>query len=59
MSFLPIGYSVVEDNEDLMGIRTHSRYVINIYKLIDGNKITFDLEGISNYGNLTNEQKIL
>jgi len=59
MSFLPVGYSVTEDNEDLMGIRTHSRYVLNIYKLIDGNKITFDIERQSNYGDLTNEQKIL
>lgn len=59
MSFLPIGYTNPEDNEDLMGIRTHSRYVLNIFKLIDGNKVIFDLGGTSNYGVLTNEQKIL
>lgn len=59
MSFLPVGYSIPKENEDLMGIRTHSRYVLNIYKLIDGNKITFDLKSTSNYGDLTNEQKIL
>lgn len=59
MSFLPADYSLPDDNEDLMGIRTHSRYVINIYKLIHGNTIVFDLNRPSNYGDLTNEQKIL
>lgn len=59
MSFLPVGYSMPEENEDLMGIRTHSRYVLNIYKLINGNKIVFDLGRSLNYENLTNEQKIL
>lgn len=59
MSFLPAGHTNPEDNEDLMGIRTHSRYVLNIYKLIDGNQIIFDLGRTSNYGTLTNEQKIL
>lgn len=59
MSFLPVGYTDPEDNEDLMGIRTHSRYVLNVYKLIDGNHIIFDLGRTSNYGTLTNEQKIL
>lgn len=61
MSFLPVGYSIPEsdENEDLMGIRTHSRYVINIHKLIDGKTIGFDLNQSLNYGSLTNEQKIL
>lgn len=57
--FLPTGYIFPWKNDDLMGIRTHSRYVVNIYKLILGNKLIFDFGSSLKYSNLKNEQKIL
>lgn len=59
MSFLPVDYNLPDENEDLMGIRTHSRYVLNIYKLIDGNPGIFDLKRTENYDTLKNELRIL
>ncbi len=59
MNFLPDDYVVPEIDDDFYGIRTHSRYTLNISKLIEGNQLKFNLRRPSEYGTLHDEQKIL
>lgn len=58
MNFLSSDYSI-DDNEDYFGIRTHSRYVLNIYKLIKDKEIQFSIDRPTKYSAISNEQKII
>lgn len=56
MNFLPDDYSIPQDD---LGIRTHSRYVVNVFKLIGSKRLTFKLTRSEKYASLLNEEKIL
>lgn len=59
MSTIPSDFSLPEENKDFLGIRTHSRYAVNIYALLKSNHISFNLTKALNYSKLDGEDKIM
>jgi hypothetical protein len=63
MTFLPVSYVLpnrLNDNEDYGGIRTHSRYIVNIYALLrDNPELTFNVNRQNNYGQPQDLTRIL
>lgn len=59
MSTISNDWSLPEENKDFFGIRTHSRYAVNIYALLKNNNISFNLGQALNCKRLAGEEKII
>lgn len=59
MSTIPNGFILPEENRDFMGIRTHSRYVVNIYALLKQADLIFSLQQPLARRKLVGEDKII